>query len=467
VGLPSITPGWSPVLAAAVEVGGKPVYPSHSTSDMTSPRSSVFHYRWGDEPNGSRANFFELWTFNILIMFMRLRRRLFLLTCVLAGTSSAQTPPLDPMLAVEIPSHNGLPPSYVTLKGTGVSSLFYDGSLRRVTGGDPNRRQPTALKLEYKVEGELVLITASVFFGDFDRQTTPVSLYNLPSEKVGTYSAGLSQSVTLFELEQFGLEPLTLRVVPALPPFSVRPQTLSKAPSIRIEIIGEDRTFYKVALHNLSAKGVTAIHLDMPENGDGSGQRAEDRSHDLIAPGATYQLQFGIPHSGSVCNGKFVENPPSPLLVLEAAFFTDGSYEGDTQAAAEIAAQRIGFETQRQQVNHLIAAILTDGESGDDAKVARIRSAVAQLTEEPDPQMVENVRSQFPGLSDRAVQQVKVSLKVGLNDEKQSVTFGLKEFEQDKTKPGGHTLATWWNAWAETVNAANAISGHLSVVQLP
>lgn len=362
--------------------------------------------------------------------------------------SAGQAPQtVDAKLAVEIPSPKGFPPSYVNLKNSGVSSLFYDGSLRQVTGGDPNRRQPTALKFEYKVEGELVSITASVFYGDFDRQMTPVSLYNLPQEKVGTYSVGLGHSVTLFELEQFGLEPLTLSIVPAAPPPSVRPQTLSKAPSVRIEIIGEDRTFYKVAVHNLSAKAVTAVQLKMPEKNGGSGQVAEGGSHELIAPGTTYQLQYSIPHSGSTSTGEFIEDPPAPLLVLEAAFFADGSYEGDTEAAAEIGALQIGAETQRKQVDRLIAGVLADAKSDDDAKVARIRSAVAQLSEEPDAQMVENVRSQFPGLSDEALLQVRVSLKIGLNREKQSVEFGLKEYERNKTNLGGYTLAKWWNTW--------------------
>ena len=374
---------------------------------------------------------------------------LLVLACVLAGTSRAQTPPLDSKFAVEIPDLEGFPPSYVTLTSNEVSSLFYDRSLHRLASGDSNRRQPTALKLEYKVEGELVLITASVFFDDFDRQTTPVSLYNLPLRRVGTYSARLNQSVTLSELEQFGLDPLTLKIVPAQPTASVRPQTMSKAPSIQMEIIGEDRTFYKVALHNLSTKAVMTVRVDMPEKDGAQGQTEVHGSGDLIAPGATHQLQFSIPHSGRMSNGSFVENPMPPLLVLETALFKDGSYEGDMQAATEIVAQRVGSEIQRQRVNHLIAAILADAQSDDDAKVSRIRSEVAQLTEDPDPQMVESVRSQFPSLSDQAVQEVKSWLKLGLNHEKQLVTFGLKEFERTKADSRACNLARWCSTWRE------------------
>jgi hypothetical protein len=376
-------------------------------------------------------------------------------TCVLAGTGSAQTPLQDAKFAVEIPGPKGFPPSYHPVGSNGGSSLFYDESLHRVAGGDPSRRQPTALKLEYKVDGDLVLITASVFFGDFDRQTTPVSLYNLPQQRLGTYSAGLNQSVTLSEMEQFGLEPLTLKIAAAQPPASFHPRTMSKAPSIQMEIVGEDRTFYKVALHNLSTRAVTAVRVDMPEeNGAQGGQTTGDGSQDLMAPGATYQFQFGIPHSGRMSNGGFVEGPPPPLLVLETALFKDGGYEGDMQAAAEIAAQRIGSEIQRQRIDHLVAAILADAQSDDDAKVARIRSEVAQLTEDPDPPMVESVQAQFPGLSGQVAQRLKTWLGIGLNTEKQKVTFGLKEFERSKAGPRrGFTLARWWSTWRDAKDA--------------
>jgi hypothetical protein len=257
-------------------------------------------------------------------------RLLILASLVLVGRSYSQTTPPVDRFAVEIPQPQGLPPIYATVRSTGtISSLLYDGNLRRGTGGDPNRSRPTALKLDYSVEGELVLIKASVYFGDFDRQKTPVSLYNLPSEEAGTYSAGLDQSVTLSGLENFGLEPLTLKVVSAQPLTSIRPQVISKVRSVRIEITGEDRTFYKVAVQNLSTKGVAAFSVNMPGSGGSSIQRVDGGSKVLIPPGGTYQLMYAIPHSGRMRDGKFVEEPPPALMILEAATFSDGSYEGN------------------------------------------------------------------------------------------------------------------------------------------
>jgi hypothetical protein len=236
-------------------------------------------------------------------------------------------------------------------------------------------------------------------------------------------------------MEQFGLEPLTLRIVSAQPTASARPRTMSKVPSIRIEITGEDRTFYKVALHNLSKQAVMAVYLDMPGQNGSSGQTAEGHgSHEVTALGAIYQCQFGIPHGGRVSNGIFVEDSPPPLMVLEAALFKDGSYEGDMQIAAQLVANRIGFEIQQQRVDRLFAGILADVQSDDDAdaqaKVARIRSGIAQLTEDPDLPMVETVQAQFPGLSGQAPEQVKTWLKSGIDEANQMARRRLRELER-------------------------------------
>jgi hypothetical protein len=331
---------------------------------------------------------------------------------------------------VEIPGPSGFAPGYAVLAGNGHSSLIYnpgDSRLQRAAGADSNFRQPTCLKLDYKVEGETVLITASLYFDEFDRQTTPVSLYPLPQTKVGVYSAKLHESVTLSGMAQFGLEPLTLKIVPAQT--FTRPQTTSKAPSLRIEITGEDRMFYQVSVRNLSTQAVTAVFVDMPRK-DGAGGLLNDiGTGDLIAPGATNSFPFGVP-----------KPEPMPLMVLETAFFKDGSYEGDVPTAMHIFAQRTGTEIQRERINRLVEATLADTALDDQAKIARIRSESAQLTEDPDAPMIARVTSQFPGIPN-----VETFLKIGLNNEKQSIGFGLKGFEQNKSP--GLTLAKWWSIW--------------------
>jgi hypothetical protein len=196
--------------------------------------------------------------------------------------------------------------------------------------------------------------------------------------------------------------------------------------------------FYKVELHNLSAKPVKAYCIGTPQGNGNMAHSSDGQSKDLIAPGATYQLRFSV------------ESPPPPYLVLEAALFSDGSHEGEPSAAAQLVAARVGMEIQRQRVDSLVAPILADAQSDDTAKLARIRSEVAQLTEEPDQQMIESMSSRFPGLTDQAIQMVRGMLKNGLNTGKQSVDRGLHDFENNQPKRGGLTLTDWWSLWRKT-----------------
>lgn len=226
------------------------------------------------------------------------------------------------------------------------------------------------------------------------------------------------------------------------PAGSVRPNTISKAASMQIDIAGEDRTFYKVMVHNNSLKAVRAFSIGVPEENGGGGTMSDGISKDLITPGGTHQVLISIPQSGTISNGTFVPNPPPALIVLQCALFNDGSYEGDPASAAEIIAMRMGREIQRERIKRVVASTLADADSDDDTKVERIRSETAKLTENPDPHVMDLLHSQFAGVPDNVLTR---SLKQGMNSAKQVVDFELKGFERNRP-PGSrdYTLANWW-----------------------
>jgi hypothetical protein len=376
-------------------------------------------------------------------MHSRVAVCLLALTSGTAGLVSAQTSAIDQArFAAEITGSNRIP--IYTPIVNGMSTLLYDSSQSRKAPGDANARVASALKIEYHVEGEVVQITATAFYGDFDRLKTPVSLYNLPQEKVDTVSARLNQTVTLSGMAAAGLEPLTLKIVAAQSDFPIHPQVLSKAPSLSIELTGEDRTFYRVALRNLSSKAVTAIGLAMQEENDRHASTTDAYPKDLIAPGATYQTQIAVPRGGKWTDGKFVEAKPMLTLCLEAALFRDGSFDGDVQAAAELAAGSIARDMQRQRMNQAIEPILADGSSTEDAKLARMRSAVGELSEEPDAGILARLRSQFPGLPVQLPPSLVIALKNGMRSQKHLFDFEMQEFARRKATIPGYTLARWW-----------------------
>jgi len=351
-----------------------------------------------------------------------------------AGLVSAQTSvTTSPKFAAEIVVSNGIPQH--TPIANGVSTLLYDSSLHRKPSAEAGGRVASALKIEYHVDGDVVQITATVFYGDFGRLTTPVSLYNLRQEKVDTVSARLNQTVTLSGMAAAGLEPLAIKIVPAQPEFPTGPQVLSKAPSLRVELAGEDRTFYKLKVHNVSAKAVSSIMLEMRHGRDSQSSTSDSYPKVLIAPDATYQTQFSIPYNDN--------SAPALTLELECAIFQDGTWEGDVVSVAGMAATQVAREVQRQRIDRAINVIVAGNEGDDDAKVAQIRAAVAKFGDQPDGETIERLRARFAGLPAQLPASVMFALKVGLNNQKQATEFELKEFARRKATIPGYTLARW------------------------
>jgi hypothetical protein len=354
-----------------------------------------------------------------------------------------------PRFGVEI-LNSGYRSYYVALDG-GIVSTYPTVNLERMPGASPPGRSPTDLRLEYKVENDSVVITASVIFADsrvsFDRPDDP------PRQKLGVYSARMDQSVAISEMTQFGFEPFQLKIVPARPDFSftstpsARPQTISKASSVQIEIIGEDRMAWKVAVHNLSAKTVTAFSIFTPafDGNGGGGQIRELDARQEIAPGATYEVQVSTAGGRRTTNGALVQDPPASQIILDAAFYQDGSYEGDVKTASMIGARRIGAGIQRERVDQLVEGILSDDQASDKAKVARIRAEADRLAEDPDQQMIERVQSQFPGLSEQGLEGAKSNLRQGLRSVKTALASGLKQFEARDPDFPAESLARWWS----------------------
>jgi hypothetical protein len=107
----------------------------------------------------------------------------------------------------------------------------------------------------------------------------------------------------------------------------------------------------------------------------------------------------------------------------------------------------IGQEVQQSRIDKLVEAVLADSQSPDDVKEAAIRSEVNQLSEKPDSQMIERIRFQFPGLI--STKRAAEGLRVGLNSAKDSLTFGLRDFEESRGGFFGRSLAKWWRDWKQ------------------
>ena len=286
-----------------------------------------------------------------------------LLFCT-ATTLRAQTSTIQPRFALEIQG----PPGFVTQfliiqEGQGVQRtvLSFGPSLPRLDGlkaANDESGQGSAIELDYKLNGDVVAITASVVFAPLDERGLNGSLEGGSTQSIGTYSARLAESIVLDKMEDLGLQPWTITVVTAQLPPPTSLGNVSRVSSIQVEILGEDRAGYKVSLRNLSSQGVTAfvvansIHDANTRFGERSG------GGPVIPAGASHEFHFRCDSSGSDTPSGAVAAPCT--VVLEAALFADGSYEGDASAAASMEAARLTKASQSRRVQLMVQSILAD-----------------------------------------------------------------------------------------------------------
>lgn len=377
--------------------------------------------------------------------------------CMCTGPSIAQTPANHARFALEFPGFDGPFPAYATIfeaaptNSNPCSTFSYEhGGLTRLANADTSVEQPSALQWEVCVKGDTVFITPTVFYGAFNHLNPPTPLEKLRHQTLVTHSGKLNDSVTFSEMEQVGLKPLTLRIVTAQPDVSYRPSIRSDAPSVQFDYVQVDRHSSMLTLRNLSNKAVDAFRIGRFQE-VGSSEQSSLESYksngwtEVIAPGASHQMSIGIEHSGKTVNGTFIEDPQPQYMVLQSVVFADGSYEGEAQSAAELAARVFGAQVQLARIQRLAEPILADGSISDETKIEQIRTAIQQLTTHADPETIAQFHGQFANLPENIL--TRAERIVGLTMKVQNDSMGTWIQEQEPIflqHQSRLTLAQWW-----------------------
>jgi hypothetical protein len=271
--------------------------------------------------------------------------------------------------------------------------------------------------------------------GPFDHNDTLRSLEGVPQETAGVLLLRLGETATLTGLVKYGLEPLPVRLVINKPPVPAVLQIINDTTAIRVEGVDQNRAFYKLSLRNLSSKNITGLLLSMASNGGSSSQsEIGTPKHPVIATGDLHQMMLGLSTPGAA---------QAAPIVIAAATFDDGSYEGSAEVAAGMEAQRLGETVQEHRVMALVQAILDRGDTDEAATISAIRSQVSGLPEEAEPPMIHAVMAGHPDLSSATKVSIQSSILVGMHSGKESLQHSLKELERNP-RPPSMSLRTWW-----------------------
>ena len=174
-----------------------------------------------------------------------------------------------------------------------------------------------------------------------------------PKQLFGNYTLRLNEIAILDEMKKFGLQPYTIKVVNAQVPPSGTP-VLSKVPSLQIAIESEDRTTYKLAVHNLSSQAVMGMVIERGSQYSRSSLAAYSDTAPLIAPGGHYKTPMT---SNKLDCAPPDNSPPEPRpcpIVLKGALFADGSHAGDPDTVAGLELARSRTSAPRSQLRKLL-----------------------------------------------------------------------------------------------------------------
>jgi len=310
---------------------------------------------------------------------------------------------------------------------------------RRDWKQSPDTAPLTRITIRSLLERDGVSIKIGGVFDDSYPADTPGPKYGAKEQTIASYFAREGETITVSETEQFGFEPLVLRVIRFQPkPFpepsaKVLPEVVNALKSVAFVDLQSEEPLshsYNLTLQNLSARTIVALTIGIEHSHTES---MEGGLKPLMLPGAIFKTSIG----------SLPPEPSPPTLVIGTVLFDDGSYEGDVVAAAEMAARSKGRRIQFSRCLQLLQGIPADQPAQETVRaIQEVKAAVEKLRIDVDPALVAELQFQFPllpkangkeWLSGRAMD--------GLKNSRHHVLYLLKELEQKRAlKPEGLDL---------------------------
>ena len=357
------------------------------------------------------------------------------LLTVAANAAAAQerhgAAPAPNRLALEIIYHKERPPSYQPVPGPEVRN---GGAWYALFGRVPSHQPPAgslpvrAVDVRSRAEGDAVRVTVSVFLG---------VRHHEKQEPVATYLVREGEKVSAGELTQFGVEPFEIKVVRVVAAPTAPPPVLSEAGSITVAGTAINDTMfpsYRVSLRNHSGRAVLALGVEvwgggrrritsMPQGEDGRPLIPAGEVAEIFVAGV-HEAQQGAPD---------VYAPGSPAdqrVVIAAAVFDDGWFEGSAATAADFRGFAAGRKAQIARLLPLLQDALDSTGRGAPSEAARLRERVSSLNSDVHPAVVQELQRALPATGPRTPEGWKAAVGAAMNGVKTEFIRKLEEFEK-------------------------------------
>ena len=338
-------------------------------------------------------------------------------------------------LVLEVVYYKDTAPAYQALSRSsgGPGSAWY-GRFGRIQNWQlPAGELPVrAVNIVASLDGEVAFVSVSVLRGvKFHDQETIV----------GKYQMRENDSISVQELELFGVEPFRIGFKRITPPVPNQPVVKSLAKSL--EIVGiEPQTStlprYKLTIHNLSDKNIAALSIKVMSGGvvEVSSMPHGQEGLPLIKAGAFFESNQPLKTRAVRTPGGFAaDTPVFQETIITAVVFEDGSYEGNPAEAAEFRAFTLGRKLALTRLLELFAGLeeAVPSEQESAAQVGLFRDRVRTVSGEIDGAALAQLVGEFPTLNRKEATNLKGAAEVALHHVRKELLDDLAVWE--RTQP--------------------------------
>lgn len=357
-----------------------------------------------------------------------------------------QSPPVPTGLALEVTFHRDRAPTYAAVPGpeARLNGAWYAFFGRVASWQPPTGFLPVqAVNVLSRLEGGSVRIEVSVYVGaeHFEKE-----------QSVATYRVRENEKISVDGLRQFGVEPFEIKVVRVNPLLANTPSVINKTTSV--EVIGVKANHstlpsYTMTVYNRSSKRVAALAFNVLVNGKNqiSSMRRRRDGRTFIEAGAAEDiLVLGAKTTQVTAEGYSPDSPPHQEILISAAVFEDGSYEGDVEKAAQVRGFELG---SKLQVPKLIA-LLEEAEKSTEMAVLssldKLKAQTAALSTKVGAAAFIDLEKEFPELGQERKADLKISVETSLAGEKFDFLKRIEEFGKDGAQANDRQAFRAWLA---------------------
>jgi hypothetical protein len=242
-----------------------------------------------------------------------------------------------------------------------------------------------------------------------------------PGVPVASVVISPGANVVVDGLAKFGVQPVTLSMVPVAPMTPYLPTVVCVSPQIEIanlELLNSPYPGYRVTLRNLGSKGVSNVHVQS-YRGDDKALSALKRAADgrpMMQPGASYTFDLNLTSGGA--NEFTTPATWAPrsidLIEFDSVRWDDGTYDGNPPFP---------------QID-----VIIERDSGRRLQMRRIIDALRRVLAEPGSglELLASAKAGIDALTDAEADQLDAA-KLAMRGTKAAARMDIARFERDQS----------------------------------